>query len=316
MRMSLAFVVNPLDRRANERTDAAWLAAQLAAPAARLVQLVGDAALLEGGQLVTRMVPMAPGAPAAPGTPGMPGTPGGLDAAVFLGIDQEGAPWFAREAAGGEALPAGELRDLRGLALAEALPPEQLGILAQARALLAWHGRHRFCSVCGVATVAAEAGYRRHCSSCNADHFPRTDPVAIMAVHHQGSVLLGRQRSWRPGMYSALAGFLEPGETLEDAARREVFEEAGIVVGEVRYVASQPWPFPGSLMIGLIGEARSTEIRLDEKELEDARWFGAEEARTMIERTHPQGLFAANPMAIAHHLVRTALGLEGGGGKA
>ncbi len=117
-------------------------------------------------------------------------------------------------------------------------------------------------------------------------------------------------------MYSALAGFLEPGETLEDAARREVFEEAGIVVGEVRYVASQPWPFPGSLMIGLIGEARSTEIRLDEKELEDARWFGAEEARTMIERTHPQGLFAANPMAIAHHLVRTALGLEGGGGKA
>jgi NAD+ diphosphatase len=299
MRMPLAFVANPLDRRANERGDAAWLAAQLASPHARLVQVAGDSARVADGELLTDAGEALREAD-------------GIAGLVFLGLDRQGAPWFARDRRLDELADEtlrGQFHDLRGLAMAEALPPEQLGIVAQARALLHWHSRHRFCAACGAATALAEAGYRRHCSACNVDHFPRTDPVAIIAVHHQGRVLLGRQRSWRPGMYSALAGFLEPGETLEDAARREVFEEAGVVVGAVRYVASQPWPFPGSLMIGLIGEATSTEIVLDEKELEDARWFGAEEARAMVERTHPQGLFAANPMAIAHHLVRTALGL-------
>jgi NAD+ diphosphatase len=295
--MTLAFVTNPLDRRANQRTDAAWLAAHLASPTARLVQVAGDSVLMEDGELVTRMQPVA------------------IEATVFLGVDAAGAPWFAyeRRLESGEPIDdealRSQLRDLRGLAMAEALPPEQLGIVAQARALLSWHARHRFCAACGAATALAEAGYRRHCPACNVDHFPRTDPVAIIAVHHQGRVLLGRQRGWRPGMYSALAGFLEPGETLEDAARREVFEESGVVVGPVRYVASQPWPFPGSLMIGLVGEATSTDIVVDEKELEDARWFGAEEAQLMVERRHPQGLFAANPMAIAHHLIRTALGM-------
>ena len=300
--MPLAFVANPLDRRANDRGDAAWLAAQLASPDARLVQLAGDSARVGGqtGQLLTAIEERSELA--------------AVEVLLFLGLDRAGAPWFACERrldeTSDETLRS-QFRDLRGLAMAEALPPEELGIAAQARALLSWHRRHRFCAACGAATAPAEAGYRRQCASCNADHFPRTDPVAIIAVHHKGSVLLGRQRGWRPGMYSALAGFVEPGETLEDAARREVFEESGIVVGDVRYIASQPWPFPGSLMIGLIGEATSTEIVLDEKELEDARWFGAEEARAMVERTHPEGLFAANPMAIAHQLVRTALGLPG-----
>jgi NAD+ diphosphatase len=311
--MALAFVRNPLDRRANERADAAWLAAQLAHPAARLVQLAGDAALLDGSQLVTRIDPAHPI---------------DLASSLFLGLDAEGAPWFAREAPAavvatakrhpslmpGASAPASaadgvlELRDLRSLAMAATLPPEQLGLLAQARALLSWHTRHRFCSACGAPSSLAEAGYRRHCAGCNTDHFPRTDPVAIIAVRHQDRVLLCHQHGWRPGMYSALAGFLEPGETLEDAARREVFEEAGIHVGAVRYVASQPWPFPGSLMIGLLGEALSTDIRIDEKELKDARWFSAAELRTMIDHTHPENLFAANPMAIAHHLIRTAIG--------
>lgn len=313
MRMSLAFVTNPLDRRANHRGDPAWLAEQLASPRAHLVQVAGDAALVRPSEdpslagatsaLATRLDGASPLSPEL----------AALDPAslVFLGVDAEGAPWFARELRPddvAEELRPG-FRDLRGLAMAEALSPTQLGIVAQARALLHWHARHRFCAACGSPTALVEAGYRRHCAGCNADHFPRTDPVAIIAVHHQGAILLGRQRSWRPGMFSALAGFLEPGETIEDAARREVFEEAGIVVGDVRYVASQPWPFPGSLMVGLIGEARTTEIRIDEKELEDARWFGREEALTMVNRTHPEGLFAANPMAIAHHLVRTALGV-------
>ncbi len=311
--MALAFVRNPLDRHANERGDASWLGAQLAHPAVRLVQLAGDAALLDGGQLVTRIDPARPIE---------------LASVLFLGVDGEGAPWFAREApaelvataarspspmpgasVAAQPVAAGvlELRDLRSLAMAETLPPEELGLLAQARALLSWHARHRFCSACGAPSASTEAGYRRHCAACNTDHFPRTDPVAIIAVRHQGKVLLCHQRGWRPGMYSALAGFLEPGETLEDAARREVFEEAGVRVGDVHYVASQPWPFPGSLMIGLIGEALSSEILLDEKELADARWFAPDELRTMIDRTHPEGLFAANPMAIAHQLIRAAI---------
>ncbi len=286
--MSLAFVVNPLDRRANDRNEPAWLAAQLASPSAVLLQLAGDAALLEEGALVTRWEPIE-----------------SLDASgtIFLGLDAQGAPWFAREVP----RTAGDLRDLRSLAMAEALPPEQLGILAQARAILSWHSRHKFCSACGELSAPASAGYRRHCAACDTDHFPRTDPVVIIAVRHQGRVLLGRQPAFRPGMYSCLAGFLEPGETLEDAARREVMEEAGIRVGPIHYVSSQPWPFPGSLMIGLIGDALTSEIRIDDKELEDARWFEPAELQQMIDRTHPEGLFAANPMAIAHHLVRIAL---------
>jgi NAD+ diphosphatase len=291
--MTLAFVSNLLDRCANQRSDPSWVAAQRGMPAAKVIQLVGDATWVDGGQLVTdRHL-----APAAAPT-------------VFLGIDAQGAPWFAYEGVAPnppEAKTA--LRELRGLALAGIVPAEQLGILAQARSLLQWHSRHRFCSACGAATLITEAGNRRHCPACEVDHFPRTDPVAIMVVRHQGRVLLGRQKTWPAGMYSALAGFLEPGETLEDAARREVFEEAGVRVGAVSYLGSQPWPFPSSLMLGLIGDALSSEIVIDHKELEDARWFDAEEARMMVERRHPQGLFAANPMALAHQLVRAALGL-------
>ena len=189
----------------------------------------------------------------------------------------------------------------------EALPPEELGILAQARSLIQWHERRNFCSNCAHTLEIADAGYRRHCAGCGMDHFPRTDPVVIMVVRHEGRILLGRQSSWKPGMYSALAGFVEPGETIEDAARREVFEESGVRVGAVRYVTSQPWPFLSNLMIGLIGDAVAAEITLDENELEDARWFSADEARLMVERRHPDGLYAANPYAIAHELVRVAL---------
>jgi NAD+ diphosphatase len=139
------------------------------------------------------------------------------------------------------------------------------------------------------------------------NHFPRTDPVVIMVVRHARGILLGRQAAWKPGMYSALAGFVEPGETIEDAARREVFEEAGVRVGSVRYVSSQPWPFPSNLMIGLVGEALSQEITRDAAELEDARWFSREETLLMLARRHPDGLYAANPYAIAHELITAAI---------
>ena len=284
--MQLAYVVNPLDRSANHRGDPAWIAEKRASPDAKFIRINGDSTVLDGGSLLTTPDPRS-------------------DVTVFLGIDGAGAPWFACAST-----EADGLRDLRGLAMDEALPPAELGILAQARSMIQWHERRAFCSNCGGRNAIVDGGYRRHCPACNMDHFPRTDPVVIIVVRHAGAILLGRQSSWRPGMYSALAGFVEPGETIEDAARREVFEEAGIRVGAIRYVTSQPWPFLSNLMIGLIGEAETTEIRLDDKELEDARWFSAETARMMVERTHPEGLYAASPMAIAHALVKAALGLD------
>ena len=283
--MPLAYIVNPLDRNANERSSAEWVAAQRARPDAKLIRINGDSAVLRDGRLRT-------------------GNGESPAITVFLGIDSHGAPWFACKSEETE-----NLRDLRSLAMEEALPAAELGILAQARSLIQWHERRSFCSNCGARNEMADGGYRRHCPSCGMDHFPRTDPVVIMVVRHQGRILLGRQKSWKPGMYSALAGFVEPGETIEDAARREIFEEAGVRVGAVGYVTSQPWPFLSNLMIGLIGEAKSAEITLDAKELEDARWFSPEDARMMVDGTHPDRLYAANPMAIAYELVKRALQL-------
>ena len=280
---SLAFIGNELDRCANSRSDDTWLAAQYASPDLRTVQIIGDKTVIIDGKL-------ALSAPAQRGD------------RVLLGLDGNGHPWCACR---GEATD--NLKDLRSLALEGMLPPSELGLLAQARSLLHWHERHGFCANCGAPTEMRDAGYRRHCATCNAEHFPRTDPVIIIVVRKPGHILLGRQATWQPGMYSALAGFMEPGETIEDAARREVFEESGIRLGAVSYAASQPWPFPASLMIGLIGEALSFDIKIDAKELEDARWFPVDEAHLMLDRTHPQGLWATHPMAIAHLLVRTAL---------
>lgn len=281
--MTLAYIGNRLDRCANQRGDSAWLDAQRRSPKARMVHVNGDGILVKDGKLVTN-------------------EPASSDLTVFLGIDEEGAPWFACKSDITE-----NLSPLRGLAMEALLPESEIGILAQARTLVHWHERRTYCSNCGGRNESADAGYRRHCNACGADHFPRTDPVIIMVVRHGDDILLGRQSSWQPGMYSALAGFMEPGETIEAAARREVYEEAGIRVGDIRYVTSQPWPFPANIMIGLIGEATSRDITVDAKELEDARWFPSAEARQMLERTHPQGLWATNPMAIAHHLVAAAL---------
>ncbi|HVY19506.1 MAG TPA: NAD(+) diphosphatase [Bauldia sp.] len=195
------------------------------------------------------------------------------------------------------------LVDLRTVATGAMVTPEHLGALAQARALMNWHGRHRFCSNCGAATTIANGGYRRDCPRCQAQHFPRTDPVVIMLAIRNERVLLGRQRQFQPGMYSALAGFLEPGETIEDAVRRETLEESGVPIGRVRYHASQPWPFPMSLMIGCHCEALSDTISRDEAELEDCRWFTRDEARAMLAGTHPDGLKAPTNIAIARTLL-------------
>lgn len=234
---------------------------------------------------------------------------------IFLGMAEDGSPRFGRllDRALGEPLGARPellVTDLRSIALKGIVPAEEVGPLGEAKAVLDWHARHRFCAQCGGATVAGASGWRRECTSCGALHFPRTDPVVIMLVTHGDRCLLARQARFATGMYSCIAGFVEPGETLENAVRRESWEEAGLRIGTVRYLASQPWPFPSSIMIGCIAEALGEEITLDMTELEAGRWFAREEVLAMMEGRHPDGLTCPQHIAIAHTLVR-AWALEG-----
>ena len=279
----MAFVSSPLDRMANHRTDATWLAQRVASENAKFIQMFGDGVRMAADEpVLTR-----------------PQSPHDF---VFLGKDEKNAPWFAFSANA-----EGEMQALRPLMMSHTVPQEKLSIVAQARSLLHWHERHGFCAYCGHKTEMSDAGYRRHCPSCKTDHFPRTDPVVIMAVRHGDKILLGRQKAWAAGMYSAVAGFMEPGETLEQAVAREVKEETGIMVGKVTYVASQPWPFPSSLMVGCIAEATSDAISLDDQELEAARWFSFDDVRLMLAGKHPEGIHASHPWAIAHLVITAAL---------
>jgi NAD+ diphosphatase len=294
----ICFAANPLDRVAVERRDPAWVARALDAPESRflglwkldvLVKEDSDQLAWARGGLRRMMDPDV--------------------GAVLLGC-RDGVAHFAVDLSAVEdPLPtlglagAARFEDLR--AAASRLDPVEAGIAAQARSLVEWHASHRHCSGCGARTRVAGGGAHRECETCGTEHFPRVNPVAILVVSHGDRCLLGRQKGWPQGMYSALAGFVEPGETVEDAARREVFEEAGVRVGAVRYHSSQPWPFPSSLMIGLLAEAETDAIEIDRHELEDAAWF---ERATILEAfAHGQtgsGLWLPPPLALAHHLLR------------
>ena len=230
---------------------------------------------------------------------------GGVDSALFLGRDADGAvfaqdlsAWVPDDPTAQQAgffdtsvqrhpdlAPDHAFSDLR--AVMARLSPRDAELAATARALFEWHRGHGFCASCGARSAMAHAGWQRSCPSCNAQHFPRTDPVVIMLITKGNRVLLGRGPTWPEGMYSLLAGFIEPGETIEAAVRREVFEESGVRVGEVGYLASQPWPFPASLMIGCRGEALSEAITLDPAELQDARWVTREELVAAFAGSHP-----------------------------
>jgi len=228
---------------------------------------------------------------------------------VFLGLD-DGAPRFGVGLAPDDAAALKTrsdlvVTDLRSIAVQGLVAGEHLPPIAEAKAVLHWHARHRFCSNCGAPTVVVDAGWRRDCAQCQAQHFPRTDPVVIMLAIDGDDCLLGRSPRFIPNMWSCLAGFLEPGETIEDAVRRETLEEASITTGRVRYLASQPWPFPSSLMIGCYAEATSREIVVDTEELEGARWFSKEELARMLMRRHEAGLTTPPPVAIAHHIIRS-----------
>ena len=198
-----------------------------------------------------------------------------------------------------------KITDLRSIAVQGLVDAVHLPPLAEAKALIGWHARHRFCSNCGAPTDMVQAGWRRDCPSCNTEHFPRTDPVVIMLAIAGDRCVLGRSPRFAPTMWSALAGFVEPGETIEEAVRREVLEEAGIKCGKVKYFLSQPWPFPSSLMIGCHAQALSDDIVIDRSEIEDARWFSRDELASMLLRRHPDGLTTPPPVAIAYHLIRS-----------
>ncbi len=184
------------------------------------------------------------------------------------------------------------------------LPAEELALYGGARTLVDWHARHRFCSLCGAGSAMSKGGWSRTCTGCGAEHFPRVDPVTIMLSEYQGKVLLGRQPRFPPRRFSALAGFVEPGEGLEEAVARELWEEAGIRVRNVRYVASQPWPFPSSLMIACTSEALSDELTLDTTEIEEAGWFSAAEVRAAMAGDDSAPFIAPPPFAIAHDLLK------------
>jgi NAD+ diphosphatase len=259
---AMPFTGMALDRVADRRGHAAWLAAALAAPSTRFVATGTDGVLLDpGGSAVARLR-----LPRADRT----------DEAILLGIDADGAAVFALDL--DRLDPGWAATPLR--AAAAVLPAPEAGLAAYAAALVNWHRAHGFCGRCGTPTAAAEAGFTRRCPRCRATHFPRTDPVVIMVVSAPGHVLLGRHAGWPDGRYSALAGYVSPGESLEEAVIREVREESGVRAREPAYVASQPWPFPTSLMVGFDARADlDPPPAARDGELEDVRWFPLDEVR-------------------------------------
>ena len=297
-RPRLGYSASRIDRTAEQRADTGAMRALEGDSSAR--------AYVIGGELIVLRKTEAKPDPlffcaAARGFAGAAET-------AFLGL-VDGAPRFAVaiERAAATALKADdafEVTDLRSIAVRGLIDADHLPPLAEGKALLNWHARHRFCPNCGSATQAVEAGWRRDCPACKTQHFPRTDPVAIMLPVAGDRCVLGRSHRFQPGMWSCLAGYIEPGEAIEDAVRRETREEAGIVCGRVAYFASQPWPFPTSLMIGCHAEAISHDIVIDRTELADARWFDREEVASMIARGHPDGFTAPAPVAIAYHIIR------------
>lgn len=298
MSSSFVFSGSPLDRADFRRRDAAWLEARLADEATRILPVWRLAVLVREDSprlaWATNAVRDELSAEVEPIFLGL------LDDIAHFALDVSSLddPIESLGLAGTASFP-----DLR--AVASQLPAGDAGMAAHARHLVDWHSRNRFCPACGQATRAKDGGYARLCSSpdCATEHFPRTDPVAIMLVIRGDRCLLGRQASWPHPFFSALAGFIEPGETLEEAVRREVMEEAGIEVGQVRYFASQPWPFPASLMIGCLAEGVSEAIQVDKIELEEACWFTRRQVVAALGGDGSE-LGVPPPMAIAHHLLR------------
>jgi NAD+ diphosphatase len=283
-RVKIGFTGARVDRADNLRLDPSIIAELAAHADARLLRLDGlDPVVDELGRLAWATIDST-------------------ETLIFLGL-LEGAPLFAPLVK----VPPGQ-RAWSIFGLLNRLDSRDAAIWGAARSLNEWHARHPFCSLCGQASAPYRAGWGRRCSSCKGEHFPRVDPVVIMLAEHDGRILLARQPQYPPGRYSALAGFVEPGESIEEAVARELHEEAGVLASNVRYVASQPWPFPGQLMIACTARAASAEIVLDRTELEDACWASRADVAAAFAGEPGARFLAPPPYAIAHTLLRHWLG--------
>ena len=297
------FAGSHLDRAGNARRDPEWLATQLRDPRARFLPL---------WQL---KAPTDPSDTACLTWLSAEQAQGHLDGAnaILLGVDPQRVPYFAFDAGGeGDEAPFPDIQYEEVRSIAPNISRGDASLLAQARSLIDWHRRHGFCAVCGAPTRMADAGYVRRCSStgCGAQHFPRTDPAVIMLVVDGDRCLLGRRPGNENFMYSTLAGFVEPGESLEDAVAREVLEETNIQVAEVRYAHSQPWPFPANLMLGFYADAATTEITANPDELADAQWFSRDDVARLMKLRDRREMEKAGltmhlprPISIARRLI-------------
>ncbi len=291
--MMMSFSGNVLERASEHRADPAWIAAQRAQA---LILPLWQLKVLVHEDRAARLEPHLCETLAGPGA-----------SCVFLGLEN-GRPLFALDishqpedpAAAG--LLASEFRDLRAAAFI--LPEADTAILGQAKALIDWHRRHGFCPNCGAATDFADGGYRRVCPACAAEHFPRTDPVVIMLPIDGDHCLIGRNKRFPEGLYSAFAGFVEPGETIEEAVRRELREEVNVAAAAITYHASQPWPFPSALMIGCYATVSTRDFATDGHEIQDARWMSRQEVRARLAGEITDAIKLPAPIAIAHHLIR------------
>lgn len=289
-----AFVGNPLDRAGNERRDPAWVKAQEDHPQAEMIVIAGDKPLVTGD---------GPDAGIGWLTLAARGLLEGPHDLILLGLEN-GEPRFALDATGQEEAFADLGEFVASREIAPYLTSAELSVAGQALWLASWHRRHRFCARDGGETVLDHGGFKRVNPATGAEHFPRTDPVAIVLPIHGEEVCLGRSPHFPPAFYSAFAGFLEPCETLEECAARELKEEAGLITSSLEYVFSQPWPFPSSLMVGFFAEVTSRELALDPEEIEDARWVDRDTVRAALNGEAPGGLLAPPPMAIAHQLLK------------
>lgn len=299
----IPFTGNPLNRASEKRSDAAWVEARRRDPSSLILPMWRLQPFLVG--------PEKNDPPAELGLfrPGLFESLAAPDAAcVFLGLEGERALFALDISAASDPAETGPLagfghfREARAAAMA--LPMKDAAIMGQAKAMIDWHQRHGFCPNCGARTQLMDGGYRRLCSACGAEHFPRTDPVVIMLGVHGDACLVGRNKRFPGRFFSALAGFMEPGETIEEAVRRELMEEVNLKVGAVRYVATQPWPFPSSLMIGCLAEAETRDFKPDGEEIAEARWLDRDTARRLLNGETDPDIAIPPAIAIAHHLIK------------
>jgi len=296
--------VHHLDRASEKRSDKDWIAAAQTSDAARYMILVDESpAILSNDDRTEASIRWFSYAD-------MQTFDFTREFPIFLGLDIEQTPYFALciTEHRSRIMPGGPFVlkpwvDLRSLAVQGVISMEELSLIGQAKSVAAWQLTARCCGHCGGTTNIRDGGWRRKCWSCGQQHFPRMDPAVIMLVTHEDKCILAHEPRFPEMMYSTLAGFVEPGEDFEGAVRREVREEVGIEVGAVHYIESQPWPFPHSLMVGCLGEAKTTEMTPDPLEISDARWFNRTEMQQVIDGKHPDGITAPSSFSIAHKLM-------------